>query len=124
MAAGALGFSSSALAESKTFEPGKGSEQEFKVPAGVTQLEVTAVGGAGQEGDNCNPEGGGAGGAGAKVSAVLTVSEGQTLYVDFGGGGKGGAVIECSQPGRSAGGGAPGAVPPTCAPAQARLPPG
>ena len=49
---------------------------------------------------------GGAGGAGAEVSGVLTVSEGQTLYVDFGGGGKGGAVTECSQPGRSAGGGA------------------
>jgi hypothetical protein len=102
----ALGFSASAFAESKTFEPGKGSEQEFKVPAGVTQVAVTAVGGAGQEGAACYPEGGGAGGAGAEVSGVLTVSEGQTLYVDFGGGGKGGAVTECSQPGRSAGGGA------------------
>ena len=91
VAAAALGFSASAFAESKTFEPGKGSEQEFNVPAGVTQLHVTAIGGAGQPGTACLPGGSGPGGAGAKVTATLPVSEGETVYIDFGEGASGGA---------------------------------
>ena len=45
--AGMLGITASAFAETKTFTPTKGSEQPFEVPAGVTQIKVTSVGGAG-----------------------------------------------------------------------------
>jgi hypothetical protein len=80
VAVGVFGFSASAFAESAAYTPGGGSEQQFVVPAGVTQVKVTAIGGAGE----------GAGGSGAKVTATLTVTPGQTLWVDFGGGGGGG----------------------------------
>ena len=55
VAVGALAFSASAfVAESTTFTPTGGAEQEFVVPAGVTQIEVSAVGGAGHAGRSCN----------------------------------------------------------------------
>src|SRR5271155_2872102 len=63
---GVLGWGASAFASSQTFIPSGGSEQPFKVPAGVTQIEVTAVGGAGQPGSDCAPGAVGAGGLGAK----------------------------------------------------------
>ncbi len=90
---GVLGFSASAFAETKTetFLAKTASEQEFKVPPGVSQIEVAAVGGAGKPGGVCVGTHSYAGGAGAKVTATLAVSEDKTLYVDFGGGGKGGA---------------------------------
>jgi len=89
-ALGVLAASASAFAASQTFAPTGGAEQQFTVPEGVTQVEVTAVGGAGQPGTECEPEGAGAGGAGAKVTAHLPVSAGETLYVDFGEGAIGG----------------------------------
>jgi hypothetical protein len=77
----------SASAETVEFKPA--AEQPFTVPAGVSQLEVLAVGGAGEEGHTCieSPE---SGGSGAKVNAMLSVSGGETLKVRFGGGGAGG----------------------------------
>ena len=76
--AGVLAFAGSASAETKTktFVATEGAEQSFSVPAGVTQIEVTAVGGAGKPGSVCaeTPHSY-AGGAGAKVIATLNVSE-------------------------------------------------
>jgi Glycine rich protein len=72
--------------ETKTFIY-TGKEQEFKVPAEVTSVHVTAVGGAGGSGFPVqNP--GGAGGLGAVVSANLGVTPGHTLYVEVGGEGE------------------------------------
>jgi hypothetical protein len=89
---GLLGGVSNALASSQMFMPTEGSEQQFKVPAGVTQVQVTAVGGAGQPGGECAVGGASAGGAGAEITAQLSVSEGETLSIDFGGGASGGAA--------------------------------
>jgi len=103
---GLLGFSASADAaavENRIFKPGP--EQEFKVPAGVTQVQVEAVGGAGGVGHVCTGSETFAGGSGAKVTATLPVSGVKTLYVDFGGGGKGGAGSGC-YPAAGDGGGA------------------
>ena len=54
-----------------------GQQQTFVVPAGVSHLQVLAVG----------AHGAGFGGAGAVVSGTLTVSPGETLYVEVGGAG-------------------------------------
>jgi hypothetical protein len=77
-AVGLLAGAGSALAETKTFKS-TGKEQEFKVPAGVTSVSVTAVGAKGGEGHS-----GVSGGFGALVSAQLTVTPGHTLYVEVG----------------------------------------
>jgi hypothetical protein len=91
VAVGVLGFSASAFAETVTFEPGESGHESFTVPAGVTQVEVTAVGGAGATGSNEGaPEGGARGGFGALVHAVLPVNVIHTLYVRFSGAGAGG----------------------------------
>ena len=66
-----------------------GSEQQWTVPSGVTSVQVTAVGAAGGTVPTTN---GGHGGAGAQVSGTISVSPGQTLYVEVGGvGGQGGS---------------------------------
>ncbi|HEV3076929.1 MAG TPA: glycine-rich protein, partial [Thermoanaerobaculia bacterium] len=67
-----------------------GFPQGFEIPAGVTQIEVTAIGGAGRVAQNCGRAKEGAGGAGAKVTATMPVTAGSKLYVAFGGGGAGG----------------------------------
>jgi Glycine rich protein len=77
----------SALAETKTFKS-TGKEQEFKVPAGVTSIEVTAIGASGGMGDN-----GQAGGRGAIVTGDLSVKKGETLYVLVGGVGPTGGSV-------------------------------
>jgi len=101
---GMLAWGASAFAASQTFTPSGGSEQPFTVPAGVTQVQVRAVGGAGQPGNGCNPGAAGAGGAGAKATAMLPVSVGETLYVDFGVGASGGAIACKSSAGGTGGG--------------------
>ena len=65
-----------------TFEE---AEQTFKVPAGVTSLEILAIGGAG--GDT---PGAAHGGEAAEVTGIVNVTPGQTLYVEVGGNGKDG----------------------------------
>lgn len=60
-----------------------GSEQTFKVPDGVTSINVIAIGGKGGDGGAS----GGAGGIGARVSANLSVTPGQVLFVNVGGNG-------------------------------------
>lgn len=86
-----LGTSAGASAQTVTYLPG--SRQEFKVPAGVTSVEVTAVGGEGERGTQCRNvtgSGAGAGGSGALVTANVPVSGAKALYIDFGAGGPGG----------------------------------
>ncbi len=56
--------------------PYTGAEQQFVVPAGVSSINVLAIGGAGGNGFGV-----GSGGLGAKVTATLPVSGGQSLYV-------------------------------------------
>ena len=58
------------------------AEQQFVVPAGVSSINVLAIGGAGGNGFGV-----GSGGLGAKVTATLPVSGGQSLYVEVGGNG-------------------------------------
>ena len=65
-----------------TFGP-TGAEDTFKVPDGVSSVHVAATGAPGAPG----AEGyyGGTAGSGARVSGDLTVTPGQTLYVEVGG---------------------------------------
>ena len=57
-----------------------GSEQSWTVPAGVTSIEVEAVGAHGGTG----LEGGGVGGRGALVTGTVAVEPGEELYVEVG----------------------------------------
>lgn len=61
-----------------------GTEQTYVVPVGVTSVQVTAIGAAGDEGTG---SGAASGGFGARVVAVVPVSPGQQLYVEVGAGG-------------------------------------
>ena len=106
-AALALAPCASALAQTVTFLPG--SSQEFKVPVGVSSVQISAFGGEGQPGALCSDEeGSGAGGSGAQVTAVVRVSSDSTLYVQFPAGGAGGTgagdTPSCSLDGGAGGG--------------------
>jgi hypothetical protein len=78
---GAAATSARAQATTQTFAY-TGTDQAFVVPQGVTSVQVVAVGG---RGGTATP--GGAGGAGAQVSGTLSVTPGETLYVEVGGNG-------------------------------------
>ena len=60
-----------------------GGEQSYTVPAGVGEVQITAVGGPGGSGQQSL----GPGGRGGQVSGVLGVSAGKVLYVEVGGAG-------------------------------------
>jgi hypothetical protein len=86
-----------------------GSEQTYTVPAGVANVTITAIGGAGG-----TPSSGGglSGGRGATVTGVVAVSPGQVLYVHVGGNGdvglggyNGGGASGVTQQGAKAWGG-------------------
>jgi hypothetical protein len=83
-----------------------GAEQTFVVPAGVTTLDVVAVGGKGADTLYA------LGGYGARVNATIPVTPGETLYVEVGGKG----TDPSCPPGASCppfnGGGLPGFVSP------------
>jgi hypothetical protein len=95
-------------------------EQQFVVPAGVTTLQVTLVGGNG--GVGAGGATGGSGGIPATVKAQLAVSPGEILYAEvagngqtaggahnpggYGGGGEGGARSAFGGTGGGGGGGA------------------
>jgi hypothetical protein len=66
---------------SETFDY-TGAEQTFVVPAGVTSVGAVVIGGHGGNGDLLS-----AGGLGARVSGNLSVTPGETLYVEVGGDG-------------------------------------
>jgi hypothetical protein len=61
-----------------------GAEQQFSIPAGVTQLSIVALGGAGASGGTDPVI---AGGLGADVTGTVTVTPSSTLYVEVGGAG-------------------------------------
>jgi hypothetical protein len=65
-----------------TFLP-SGSEDTFEVPPGVSTIHVVATGAPGAVGDDLGA--GGTAGLGAQVSGDLTVTPGDTLYVNVGG---------------------------------------
>lgn len=71
--------------ETKTFGY-TGAEQSFVVPAGVTSIEVSAIGGSGAAAENTSI-GASKGGQGAQVDGSLAVTPGSTLYVEVGGNG-------------------------------------
>jgi hypothetical protein len=56
-------------------------ESELVVPAGVTSMQVKLVGGAGSPADNKGP----LGGSGALVTGTISVTPGETLFVEVGG---------------------------------------
>ncbi len=72
-----------AAAESKVFLP-TDAEQTFVVPPGVTSVHAVAIGGRGGGGSTITT-----GGFGAVAIADLSVTPGQTLYVEVGGNGLG-----------------------------------
>jgi hypothetical protein len=97
----ALGAAVAQAAEiaSQTFAtPG---EHGFVVPAGVTSVQVTLVGGAGGAGS-----GGALGGTAATATATLTVGPGETLYGEVAGNGQ--AVLGFENGGGYNGGGSGG----------------
>jgi len=65
-------------------------EAAFTVPAGVTSLDVVAIGARGGDGTGGDGFGGtpGVGGRGARVEATLDVTPGDTLYAEVGGPGE------------------------------------
>jgi hypothetical protein len=68
-----------------------GAEQTFVVPSGARQLSVSAVGAPGGAGYTCTTcFTSGAGGVGGVASGVVSVSGGQTLYLEVGGAGASG----------------------------------
>jgi hypothetical protein len=67
-----------------------GGEQTYKVPDGVSSIKVTAVGAPGGGGGPGFGGGRSAGGAGATVTEELSVSAGETLYIEIGGPGAAG----------------------------------
>ena len=79
-----LGAAAQAKAATSTFKY-TGAERSFTVPEGVFSVNVVAVGGAGGEGQSRIPGAGAAPGEAARVSGELSVSPGQTLYVEVGG---------------------------------------
>jgi hypothetical protein len=95
-----------------------GAEQTFSVPAGVTSIDVIAIGAAG--GAGATPVDGGTGGAageGEQVSGTLAVIPGSTVYIEVGGvggdgttsaGGPGGFNAGTGSGDNAAGGGANG----------------
>jgi hypothetical protein len=78
---GLVGAGGALASITKTFSS-TGKEQEFKVPAGVTSVEVVAIGAGGGEPSAVSPSG-----RGAVVSGTLVVTPGETLYVEVGGAG-------------------------------------
>ncbi len=80
-------------------------EQSFTVPAAVTSVQVTLVGGNGGNGQD-----GGSGGIPATVTATLAVAPGQTLYAEVAGNGTSGGTSGGSAGGYGGGGNA-GLVP-------------
>jgi hypothetical protein len=98
------GSAASARADTTVFGY-TGAEQTFTVPAGVTGLQVTAVGAVGGDPD---PKDAILSAAAARVSGDLEVTPGQTLYVEVGGSGKqtGAGGFNGGGEGGSGGGGA------------------
>ena len=91
-----------------------GTEQCYQVPAGISQLTVTAVGAPGGAGVDISGGIGGIAGDGARVTGRIPVLAGETLYVEVGGAGQQGnpcLTLTCtSTAGGFNGGGTAGAA--------------
>ncbi len=99
-----LGLAGAALGQSVTFRS-TGAEQTFTVPAGVSSVDIVAVGArGGSAGASFGP-----GGFGGIAAAVLPVSPGQALYVEVGGNGGSGRGSAVNGAGGFNGGGRGGA---------------
>ncbi len=80
-------FHDPAFAAGSTFTY-TGSEQTYTVPAGVSSVTVTAIGGAGGSGtSDVSGKFASAGGDGASVTATVPVTPNEVLYVEVGGAG-------------------------------------
>lgn len=79
-----------------------GSQQTFTVPAGVTKVTIQASGGQGGDAE------GSAGGKGGSVTAAISVTPGETLYVYVGSQGHNGIGVVVPPGGLNSGGGADG----------------
>jgi hypothetical protein len=89
-----------------------GSEQSFAVPAGVSSVTVTAVGGDGGSGGSGDQGASGvAGGFGASVTGSLPVTGGDTLYVEVGGNGQDDGSGQTTTGGFNGGGGGSTSIP-------------
>ncbi len=104
-------------------------EHAFVVPAGVTSLQVTLVGGSGASGGAANSGFHAPGGVGATAIAMIAVSPGETLYAEVagngqidgtGGSGGGGSAHHSGEDGGGGGGASDvrtcsvGAIPASC----------
>lgn len=96
LAALALPAAATAAPPATTFQY-TGAEQQYVVPPGITQVEVTAVGGRGGGAPSAT------GGRGALVTGFVSVTPGQLLYVAVGGDGFG-ALQDAGVPGERPGG--------------------
>jgi hypothetical protein len=128
-----LGPARSEAAETASMSFTSSGEHPFVVPAGVTNVQLTLVGGNGGAGKSGAP-----GGVPATVTATLAVTPGETLYAEvagdgqaaptaenaggYGGGGEGGLASGFGGAGGGGGGGASdvrscpaGALPSACA---------
>src|SRR6056300_593179 len=76
----------SSFSDSTTFSY-TGSVQTWTVPNGNTTITVTAYGGSGGDGANGTIVNGATGGNGAAVTATISVTAGDTLYIYVGGSG-------------------------------------
>jgi hypothetical protein len=112
LAAAGTGAPASAVAAQQTAQVESfdytGAVQYLAVPPGVTQLTITADGGAGGNGTGFAGSSGGAGGLGARVVNTLDVSGLNTLAIYVGGAGQAGSLFGALG-GSAAGGGANGA---------------
>ena len=129
LAAAAVPATSAAAATgSETFAAT--GEHAFVVPAGVTSLQVTLVGGNGASGGAANSGFHAPGGVGATAIATIAVSPGETLYAEVAGNGQingtggyggGGAAHHSGEAGGGGGGASDvrtcsaGAIPASCA---------
>src|SRR5271154_2657889 len=87
--AGALLTSATAqAAETASRSFTESGEHAFTVPAGVTSLQVTLMGGDGAAGGAGGSGSHSSGGSGASVTATLAVSPGETLFAETAGDGK------------------------------------
>jgi hypothetical protein len=83
----------------------------WTVPSGVTSVQVLAIGGGGAGGQMTTPTQPGApGGAGAWVTATLSVTPGQVIAVVVGGGGGVGSYVSSGDCGTGGGGGGASSV--------------
>ena len=102
LAALGLAFPSSGLAASEEFTY-TGAEQAFVVPAGVTSVNVVAIGSAGAASSTLDGATSQPGGQGARVAGTLAVTPGETLYVEVGGLGCNGSGVAAAQGGDGGG---------------------